>query len=72
LNELEPNKDFLEKLNFYFNEVYNYFNCLENKKDKEFNRENFNKFKVKNIMLLNFVKDLYKTYLDKKGKIFSC
>jgi len=67
LTELEPNKDFLEKLNFYFNEVYNYFNCLENKKDKEFNRENFNKFKVKNIMLLNFVKDLYKTYLDKKG-----
>lgn len=67
LTELEPNKEFLEKLNFYFNEVYNYFNCLENQKKEEFNIENYNKFKTKNIMLLNFVKDLYKTYLDKKG-----
>ena len=67
LTELEPNKEFLEKLNFYFNEVYNYFNCLENQKKEGFNIENYNKFKTKNIMLLNFVKDLYKTYLDKKG-----
>ena len=67
LTELEPNKEFLEKLNFYFKEVYNYFNCLENQKKEEFNIENFKKFKTKNIMLLNFVKDLYKTYLDKKG-----
>jgi hypothetical protein len=67
LAELEPNKEFSEKLNFYFIEVYNYFNCIENKKKEEFNLENFNKFKKKNIMLLNFVKDLYKTYLDKKG-----
>ena len=67
LTELEPNKEFLEKLNFYFKEVYNYFNCLENQKKEGFNIENYNKFKTKNIMLLNFVKDLYKTYLDKKG-----
>ena len=67
LTELEPNKEFFEKLNFYFNEVYNYFNCLENQKKEGFNIENYNKFKTKNIMLLNFVKDLYKTYLDKKG-----
>ena len=67
LTELEPNKEFFEKLNFYFNEVYNYFNCLENQKIEGFNKENFMKFKTKNIMLLNFVKDLYKTFLDKKG-----
>lgn len=67
LTEFEPNKIFQEKLNFYFNEVYNYFNCLESKKGEGFKVESFNMFKSKNVLLLNLVKDFYKTYLDKKS-----
>ena len=66
LNEIEPNENFLSILNYSFDEVYEFFNSVKDTTHTHFNMENYNNFKRRNIILLNFVKDLYKIYLQKK------
>ena len=65
LKDFEPNEDFFENLNFYFEEVYDYFNSIKQSKI-DYNKEYFKVFKQRNILLLNFIKDLYKQYLERK------
>ena len=65
---IEPNEEFFDKLEYYFNEIHNYFNSIEKLKINNDNREKYLSFKKKNIFLLNFVKSLYKKYLQKKIK----
>ena len=47
--------------------VFSPFFSRESKKGEGFKVESFNMFKSKNVLLLNLVKDFYKTYLDKKS-----
>ena len=65
LKDFEPNEDFFENLNFYFEEVYNYFHSIRQSKI-DYNKKYFKEFEQRNILLLNFIKDLYNQYLERK------
>ena len=41
LKDIEPNEEFIENLNFYFKEVYNYFHSIEKTKLDDFNKKIF-------------------------------
>ena len=43
-----------------------FFASLTNSKYINYDRKNYNNYEKKNITLLNLVKDLYKTYIEKK------
>lgn len=67
LEEIEPNKELIENMKYYFNEVFNYISSIEKNIDEN-DKEKFFAFKDRNLLLLYFVKDLYQIYLDKKEK----
>ena len=67
LKEIEPNKELIENMEYYFQEVFNYFSSIE-KNIEENDKEKFIEFKDRNLLLLYFVKDLYQIYLNKKEK----
>ena len=69
LKDIEPDDEFCDNLKFYFDEVFNYFNNIENIKldNTNYDKQYLQSFKEKNILLLNFIKDLYNTYLDRKN-----
>ena len=66
LTKIEPNEKRLSILNYYFDEIYKFFNNVKYKEYTHFSMENYNIFEKRNITLLNFVKDLYKIYFQKK------
>ena len=67
LKEIEPNKELIENMEYYFQEVFNYFSSIEKNIDEN-DKEKFVEFKERNLLLLYFVKDLYQIYLNKKEK----
>ena len=64
-NEFEPKEDFLEKLNFYYNDIDKYFKYIKNY--PKINLIDYNQFERKNVILLNFVKSLHQNYINKKN-----
>ena len=67
LKEIEPNEEFLEKMEFYFKEIFPYFSSIEKNLDNN-ELDEFTSFKEKNLLLIYFLKDLYQIYLNKKEK----
>ena len=68
LKDIEPNEELLDKLKYYFNEIKNYFNCIEKSNVYNKNKEKYLLFKKKNSLVLCFVLSLYEKYLKKKRK----
>jgi len=66
LNEIGQNENILKTPNYSFDEVYDFFASLTNSKYINYDRKNYNNYEKKNITLLNLVKGLYKTYIEKK------
>ena len=66
LKDMEPNDNFFELINYHLNDVDNYFNSVEKNKPNDVDQEYFREFKKRNILLLNFFKDLYRLYLERK------
>ncbi len=63
---MEPNEKLISLLNYSFDEAYEFFNSIKNSPNTQSNREDYNNFEKRNMTLLNFVKGLYKIFLQKK------
>jgi len=66
LNEMGQNEITLNSLNNSFNEVYDFLNIIKKSKYTYIDRKQYNIYEKRNITLLNFIKDLYKIYIQKK------
>ena len=64
--EFFPEKEFLDKNSYYMNDYNNYIKSF--KRHKGMNKEHFNKFKARNILLLNLCKYLKTNFEENKKR----